>query len=286
MARRRRKNLSAVSAGTAPPSPPAFDCGFAKRAQKDLRKCVFLTAENADGRFREGHRARHRGVRWAAGHLIARSAAGGDRVRGKDYNIGLRGGLIDQRHYDRMGSAIWLYAWLILRQTHQHDDTGWVLGGSPVTYREIEEETGFRSRTLERWMRTLRSNGYIETRTVAAGIVVQVTKAKKSTRFPQGVRKSAERLREVADRGTQTGFVRPANQHSNQELTGQISSSSIEESIEKKRKFSTGISTALQKTFLLHHNLARNPVLPRKPNPTNPRHRGNPYPIGEMTGNN
>ena len=125
-------------------------------------------------------------------------------MRGKDYNIGLQGGLIDRHHYDQRGSAIWRYARLILRQTHQQEDTGWVLGGSPVTYREIEEETGFHSRTLERWMRTLRSNGYIETRAVAAGIVVQATKAKKSTRFPQEVRKTAEGLREVADKGTQT----------------------------------------------------------------------------------
>ena len=171
-----------------------------------------------------------------ARHFFGESAANGDRVRGKDYNIGLRGGLIDRRHYDRMGSAIWLYAWLILRQTHQQEDTGWVLGGSPVTYREIEEETGFHSRTLERWMRTLRRNGYIETRAVASGIVVQVTKAKKSTRFPQGLRKSAERLREVADGCTQSLCESPANSTSNQELAQPIDRISLERSIEKDEK--------------------------------------------------
>jgi len=55
-----------------------------------------------------------------------------------------------------MGASIWLYGWLVLRQTSQHDGVGWVLGGSPITYREIEEETGFNPRTLERWMRDLR----------------------------------------------------------------------------------------------------------------------------------
>jgi hypothetical protein len=139
-------------------------------------------------------------------------------MSGKDYNIGLRGGLIDQCPYGRMGSAIWLYAWLILQQTHQQGDAGWVLGRSPVTCREIEEETGFHSRTLERWMRTLRSNGYIETQTVAAGIVVQVTKAKKSTRFPRRGGKTAERLREVAEGGTHLGPLDSTNGQSNQEL--------------------------------------------------------------------
>jgi len=159
-------------------------------------------------------------------------------MRGKDYNIGLRGSLIDRRHYDRMGSAIWLYAWLILRQTHQQEDTGWMLGGSPVTCREIEEETGFHSRTLERWMRTLRRNGYIEIRAVAAGVVVQVTRAKKSTRFPQGGRKTAEGLREVADKGTQPASANRHNGHENHGVARGIDSSSVERSIEQRWKAS------------------------------------------------
>jgi hypothetical protein len=105
-------------------------------------------------------------------------------MRGKDFNAGLRGGLFEAQHYERMGAAVWLYGWLILRQTRQEGTLGFVLGGKPVTYREIEEETGFGRKTLERWMRVLRRNGYIETRAVASGIIVKVTKAKKfSCRF-------------------------------------------------------------------------------------------------------
>jgi hypothetical protein len=105
-------------------------------------------------------------------------------MRGKDFNAGLRGGLFEAQHYERMGAAVWLYGWLILRQTRQEGTLGFVLGGKPVTYREIEEETEFGRKTLERWMRVLRRNGYIETRAVAGGIIVKVTKAKKfSCRF-------------------------------------------------------------------------------------------------------
>ena len=81
-----------------------------------------------------------------------------------------------------MGAAVWLYGWLVLRQTRQEAGIGWVLGGKPVSYREIEEETGFERKTLERWMRALRLNGYIETRTAPAGVIVRITKAKKFTR--------------------------------------------------------------------------------------------------------
>ena len=115
--------------------------------------------------------------------------AAGDRVRGKDYNIGLRGGLIDQRHCVRMGSAIWLYAWSILRQGHQQDDIGWVPSGSPVTYREIEKEAGFNSRTIKRCMLTWRCKGYIRTQPVAAGIVVR------KRRNPHDFHRGSENLR-------------------------------------------------------------------------------------------
>jgi len=109
-------------------------------------------------------------------------------MRGKDYNTGLRGVLFEFRHYERMGAAIWLYGWLVLRQTHQQGSRGWVLGGSSVSYREIEEETGFNARTLERWMQVLRRAGYVETEATPGGVIISITKAKK---FPQGARNSA-----------------------------------------------------------------------------------------------
>src|SRR5271169_1669689 len=92
------------------------------------------------------------------------------RMREKNYNTGLRGVLFEERHYARMGAAIWLYGWLVLRQTHQSGEVGFVLGGAPVRYREIEEETGFNRRTLERWLSTLRKQGYIETTVAESGV--------------------------------------------------------------------------------------------------------------------
>ncbi len=119
-------------------------------------------------------------------------------VRAKDFNTGLRGVLFEARHYARMGQAVWLYGWLVLRQTRQVGTMGLVLGGRPVSYREIEEETGFHPRTLERWMRVLRREGYIETTPTPAGVVVRITKAKKFPQMPADlralVRRSAGRL--------------------------------------------------------------------------------------------
>jgi len=58
-------------------------------------------------------------------------------MRGNDFNVALRGTLFEAKHYERMSSAVWLYGWLVLRQTRQDGTTGCVLGGKPISYREI-----------------------------------------------------------------------------------------------------------------------------------------------------
>ncbi len=152
-------------------------------------------------------------------------------MRGKDFNAGLRGVLFEVRHYKRMGAAVWLYGWLVLRQTHQTGSLGWVLGGSPVSYREIEEETGFNCRTLERWMRTLRHHGYVETDAVPGGVVVRITKAKK---FPQGGRGAAGGLRRLAGAAAQSCVAGAMQMPLNQSPAAGISSSSVSESQERE----------------------------------------------------
>lgn len=168
-------------------------------------------------------------------------------MRGRDFNTGLRGGLFDSRHYERMGSSVWLYAWLVLRQTHQTGSTGWVLGGAPFSYKEIEEETGFNVRTLERWMRTLRRQGYVETESVPGGVIVRITKAKKHSRAPRDLanasaetfRRAASSLRKIADaprkfaeRDTQNCVAARGHISENTHVPLPICSSSVEESIE------------------------------------------------------
>jgi hypothetical protein len=156
-------------------------------------------------------------------------------MREKNFNTGLRGVLFEARHYARMGSAIWLYGWLVLRQTHQTGTTGWVLGGAPVSYREIESETGFNRRTLERWMSLLRRNDYIETEAAPGGVIVRILKAKKHSQGSrvgnpndvQRVRKFAETARRVAERGPQRCVANCGKAYEDERITVRIGSSSV-----------------------------------------------------------
>jgi hypothetical protein len=164
-------------------------------------------------------------------------------MREKNYNTGLRGVLFEERHYARMGSAIWLYGWLVLRQTHQTGTTGWVLGGAPITYREIEGETGFNRRTLERWMCLLRRNSYIATEAAPGGVIVRILKAKKHLQNPSGVnanaalrvRKVAETVRIVAERYPQNCVAKRDESQIREQVAAGIGSSSVGRIKEKEQ---------------------------------------------------
>jgi DNA-binding IscR family transcriptional regulator len=156
-------------------------------------------------------------------------------MREKNYNTGLRGVLFEERHYARMGPAIWLYGWLVLRQTHQTGTTGWVLGGAPVTYREIEGETGFNRRTLERWMSVLRRGAYIATEAAPGGVIVRILKAKKHLQGARlgrsedahRARKVAETVRRAAGGGPQTCVANRNENDANERFAERIGSSFV-----------------------------------------------------------
>ena len=78
--------------------------------------------------------------------------------RQNSFNSGIRGGLFEKKHSDAMGEAIFLFGWLVTRQTKCD---GLIFGGHAFTYGEISEESGWPVRTLERWMARLRSGGYV-----------------------------------------------------------------------------------------------------------------------------
>ena len=111
-------------------------------------------------------------------------------MRGKQLNSGIRGGLWDDAHLDRMGHAVWLFGWLVHRQTRERFGVGLVLGGSPLTYEMIREDTGMPARTLKRWMSRLVRAGYVRvTHRAHKRMVIEIVKAKKfgpqQLRFPQ-----------------------------------------------------------------------------------------------------
>ncbi len=100
----------------------------------------------------------------------------------RSFDIGLRDGMLDPKHVRNMGSAVWLYIWLIRKMTRidEAQRLGYVLGGKPIVYEEIEASLGIAWRTYRRYLYQLRQHGYIVTTRAPHGYIIAVTKAKKS----------------------------------------------------------------------------------------------------------
>ncbi len=94
-----------------------------------------------------------------------------------DFHIGARNGLLEQKHFDQLGSAIWLYLWFIDKQPK---DTNKVLGGKPITYQMFAQQFPKIPRiTYVRWLAVVENGGYIELLRTPRGYVVTITKPKK-----------------------------------------------------------------------------------------------------------
>lgn len=78
------------------------------------------------------------------------------------------------------GGAIFLYLWLLDKMTSiSEEGVGKVLGGKPITYKEVEPDLGIPERTYQRWVAVLRNSGYIDTVQAPYGIIFTVHKAVK-----------------------------------------------------------------------------------------------------------
>ena len=99
------------------------------------------------------------------------------RSRQTTFNSGVRGGLFEKKHSDAMGESVFLFGWLVTRQTKSN---GLVFGGHAFTYSEISEESGWPVRTLERWMARRRTGGYVRVKhTAYCRMIIRVLNPKK-----------------------------------------------------------------------------------------------------------
>lgn len=121
----------------------------------------------------------------------------------KGFGIYIKNTLLDPKHVEAMGQAVWLYMWMIDHMTSiDEKGVGKVLGGRPVKYDEIQKELGISQDTYTRWIDKLEEYPYIITTRTPYGIVYKVLKADKRFRKDSGrIRKPADsnRVREDAE---------------------------------------------------------------------------------------
>lgn len=99
------------------------------------------------------------------------------------YPFPIYSGLLDYRHYKKIGSAIWLFLWCISSTTSEKekDGTVWgiVLGNKPVKLSDLSSEFGVSDRTIRSWVNTLEEHNYIRVTRAPYGLIFTVRNSKK-----------------------------------------------------------------------------------------------------------
>jgi len=105
------------------------------------------------------------------------------------YPFPMYSGLLEHRHYKKIGSAIWLFLWCISSTTKEVERDGivWgiVLGNKPVKISDLENEFGVSDRTIRSWIKTLEDNQYIKVTRAPYGLVFTVRNSKKFKNRPE-----------------------------------------------------------------------------------------------------
>ncbi len=101
---------------------------------------------------------------------------------GKHLSCGVRIALFEKEHREKMHEAVYLFCWLIGRQTVQKNGIGLVLRGRPLTYAEIAGDMHESPNTVRKWLDRLRKHGYVKVKYGAyMKMRIYVMKAKKWT---------------------------------------------------------------------------------------------------------
>lgn len=117
--------------------------------------------------------------------------------------IPISNGILAPRHREAIGSAIWLFLWMVDKTTKEQlapDGKGFeglVLGGMPITTDYIAEQTGESQRSVHNHLNQLERGGYIrriENKGMASGYAVK--KSKKFHRVRAAVMSHSEEISE------------------------------------------------------------------------------------------
>jgi len=103
----------------------------------------------------------------------------------ENFWIGAKGGLLDVKHVEKMGSAVWLFLYLLRNQTALNAaGEGIANYGHPLTLEKIGAEfKGIPGRTIRKWTARLRREGYVRTENHSnRGLIFWIAKAKPKTR--------------------------------------------------------------------------------------------------------
>jgi hypothetical protein len=79
----------------------------------------------------------------------------------RTYTIPVSNGVLEKKHREQIGAAVWVFLWLIDRTTDEEEGQGRVLHGDPLPFARIAESLGEDERTIKRHIDRLEKYNYV-----------------------------------------------------------------------------------------------------------------------------
>ena len=151
-------------------------------------------------------------------------------------------GLLEPKHYKRIGSAIWLFLWCISSTTKEveRDGVTWgiVLGNKPVKITELAERFGVSEKTIRNWIEILEKHDYLRITRSSHGLIFTVKNSKKfKNRSEENYRSEKSDRKNITDQDGEIGKILPIrseeNYRSNKDIIQDINNNAADDYIEQ-----------------------------------------------------
>lgn len=146
----------------------------------------------------------------------------------RSYPFPIYSGVLEPEHYQKIGSAIWLFLWCVSSTTAEVERDGitWgiVLGNKPLKRKELAEPFNVSERTIQRWLDDLEKHEYIKVTRAPYGFILTVKNSKKFTnkRVDKNVQPETEETKMSSPEWTDVSSHVDKSVHSNKDITEDI----------------------------------------------------------------
>ncbi|MBH0171049.1 hypothetical protein [Fictibacillus sp. 18YEL24] len=133
-------------------------------------------------------------------------------------------GLLEPEHYNKIGSAIWLFLWCVSSTTKEveRDGINWgiVLGNKPMKIPELAEIFGVNEKTVRRWLGALEQHEYLKITRAPYGLILSVKNSKKTfkKRVDKNVHSETGEWTKMSDDPAKMSDLSDKNVHSNKDI--------------------------------------------------------------------
>lgn len=134
-------------------------------------------------------------------------------------------GMLTEEHRERIGKAVWEFLWCLSKTTKETiedgDRVGVVLGGKPITFKEVADEFGISRSTVRRNFEILELENYISLLETPRGHVIKVMRSKKFKDARDSKTDTGSKI-DTPQRGSSSAQGGSKTEHSNKDIKKDI----------------------------------------------------------------